>query len=47
MWRQIDFFFLSYIAHFFLEWEMLKTKFVEKKLILHSVTFFETRALMR
>ena len=22
--------FLSYLAHFFLEWEMLQTKFVEK-----------------
>ena len=34
--------FWSYLAHFFLEWEMFKTKFVEKVKthILCSVTFF-------
>ena len=34
--------FLSYLAHFFLEWEMFETKLVEKikTLILCSVTFF-------
>jgi len=34
--------FWSYLAHFFLEWEMFQTKFVEKirTHILYSVTFF-------
>ena len=35
--------FLSYLAHFFLEWEMLQTKVVGKIKIhvLYSVTFFK------
>ena len=43
-WRQI--YFLSYLAHFFLEWEMFQTKVVEKikTPILYAVTFsFENR----
>ena len=38
--------FLSYLAHFFLEWEMFHIKVVEKikkKNILCWVTFFENR----
>jgi len=37
-----DIHFLSYLAQFFLEWEMIQTKFVEKikTHILYSVTFF-------
>ena len=42
-WRSI-YLFLSYLAHFFLEWEMFKTKIVEeftgKTHILCSVNFF-------
>jgi hypothetical protein len=39
--------FWSYLAHFFLEWEMFQTKFVEniKTHLLCSVTFFENRAV--
>ena len=35
-------YFLSYLAHFFLEWEMFQSKVVEKikTHILCSVTFF-------
>ena len=38
-------YFWSYIAHFFLEWEIFQTNVVEKfkTRILYSVTFFETR----
>jgi hypothetical protein len=34
--------FLSYLAHFFVEWEMSQTKVVDKikTRILYSVTFF-------
>ena len=40
---QTDIYFWSYLAHFFLEWEMFQTKVVEKikTHILCSVTFFK------
>ena len=33
-------FFLSYLAHFFLEWKMFQTKVVQKNHILCLITFF-------
>ena len=48
-WRPIDF-FLSYLAQFFLEWEMFQTKIIEKikTHVLCSVTFFsEDRAVYK
>jgi len=37
--------FGSYLAHFFLEWEMFRTKVAEEVQthILYSITFFENR----
>ena len=42
-------YFLSYLAQFFLEWEMFQTKFVEKikTHILCSMTFFIIVSFMR
>ena len=39
--------FLSYLAHFFLGWEMFQTEVVEKikTHVLFSVTFFENRVV--
>ena len=44
---QTNIHFWSYLAHFFLEWKMLRTKVVEKikTHILYSVTFSENRAV--
>jgi len=40
-------YFLSYLAQFFLDWEMFQTKVVEKikTPILYSVTFFKKSCL--
>jgi len=45
--KQTDTHFLSYIAQFFLEWEMFRTKVVEeiKTHILCSITFFLNRTV--
>jgi hypothetical protein len=46
-WRPLDI-FLSYLAQFFLEWEMFQTKVVEeiKTRILCSITFFRLSYLL-
>ena len=45
-WRP-TYIFLSYLAHFFLEWEMFQTKVVEKikTHFMFSIFFFENRAV--
>ena len=45
--REDQYTFLSYLAHFFLEWEMFQTKVVDKikTHIMYSVTFFYNSAV--